>query len=102
MDNSTTSQTVENENKTESSSMPKIDKELLMSKSKVAYSKLKKAVKEGNSKGIVIKDSKGKVIIRIPFTLVIVGVLFLNYLIPVLLILILLTNCTIEIEKDII
>ena len=65
--------------------------------------KVKKIVKEGNARRIIIKDSKGKTIIEIPLTIGVVGGAAITIIAPVLVavgaVAGLLTKCTLVVEK---
>lgn len=60
---------------------------------------VKKLVKKGNARRIIIKNEKGKVIIEIPLTIGAVGAILAPALAAVGTIAALVTKCTIVVEK---
>ena len=61
--------------------------------------KVKKLIKEGNVRRIIIKDDKGKVMMEIPMTFAVVGAVFAPVLAAVGALAALMTNCTLEVER---
>jgi len=61
--------------------------------------KVKKLVKEGNIRKITIKDKNGKILIVIPLTIGVMGVILAPTLAAVGAIATLVTECTISIER---
>lgn len=61
--------------------------------------KVKKLIKEGNVRRIIIKNEKGKVMMEIPVTFAVVGAVFAPILAAVGALAALLTKCTIEVER---
>ena len=61
--------------------------------------KVKELVKEGNVRRIIIKQ-KGKRILEIPLTLAVIGVAFAPLLAAVGALAALVTECTLEVERD--
>ena len=61
--------------------------------------KVKELVKEGNVRRIIIKDDKGKVLVEIPVTVAVLGIVFAPVLAAVGALAALVTNGTIEVER---
>jgi len=61
--------------------------------------KVKKLIKEGNVRRIIIKDEKGKTLVEIPVTFAVVGAVFAPVLAAVGALAALLSNCTLEVER---
>lgn len=61
--------------------------------------KVKKLIKEGNVRRIIIKNEKGKTMMEIPVTFAVVGAVFAPVLAAVGALAALLTKCTIEVER---
>lgn len=61
--------------------------------------KLKKLVKEGNIRRIIIKNEEGKAIIEVPLTIGVVGAALLPIWAAIGAVAALVTNCTIVVEK---
>jgi hypothetical protein len=61
--------------------------------------KVKEVVKEGNVRKIIIKDKEGRVLIELPLTVGVVGVVLAPVLAAVGAIAALVTECTITIER---
>jgi len=61
--------------------------------------KLKKLVKEGNIRRIIIKNEKGKTLIEVPLTIGVVGAALLPIWAAIGAVVALVTNCTIVVEK---
>lgn len=61
--------------------------------------KIKKLIKEGNARKIIIKNDKGKVMLEIPLTIGAVGALIAPVLAAVGAAAALMTKCTIVVEK---
>ena len=74
-------------------------KEQFKVKGEEIVTKVKKIIKEGNARRIVIKNEKGETVIEIPLTIVVVGTVLAPILAAVGALAGLLTNCTIEVEK---
>ena len=62
--------------------------------------KIKQLLKEGNTRRIIIKNEKGKVIMELPLTVGAVGVLLAPVLAAVGALAALLTECTIVVVKE--
>lgn len=62
--------------------------------------RVKQLIKEGNARRIIIKDAKKKVLIEIPLTLGVVGVVLAPVLAAVGAIAALVKECTIEVEHE--
>lgn len=60
---------------------------------------IKKLIKEGNVRRIIIKNEKGKVMMEIPVTFAVVGAFFAPVLAAVGALAALTTKCTIEVER---
>ncbi len=61
--------------------------------------KIKELIKEGNIRRIIIKNEKGKVMMEIPVTFVVVGAFFAPVLAAIGALAALMTQCTIEVER---
>lgn len=61
--------------------------------------KIKKLIKKGNIRRIIIKNEKGKTLIEIPLTYAVIGAVIAPVLAAVGAIAALVTNCTIVVEK---
>lgn len=61
--------------------------------------KIKELIKEGNIRRIIIKDEKGKGMMEIPVTFVVVGAFFAPVLAAIGALAALMTKCTIEVER---
>lgn len=61
--------------------------------------KVKKLIKEGNVRRIIIKNEKGKAMMEIPVTFAVVGAVFAPVLAAVGALAALLSKCTIEVER---
>jgi len=61
--------------------------------------KVKKLIKEGNIRRIVIKNEKGVVVMEVPMTIAVVGTVFAPVLAAVGALAALLTQATIEVER---
>lgn len=61
--------------------------------------KIKELIKEGNIRRIIIKNEKGKVMMEIPVTFVVVGAFFAPVLAAIGALAALMTKCTIEVER---
>lgn len=62
--------------------------------------KVKKLIKEGNVRRIIIKDKSGKSLIEFPLTIGVVGAVLAPVLVAVGAIAALVTECTITVERD--
>ncbi|CAN5433001.1 hypothetical protein BH10PAT3_BH10PAT3_0820 [soil metagenome] len=62
--------------------------------------KVKKLVEEGNVRRIIIKNSSGKTIIEIPVTIGVIGAVIAPMLAAVGAIAVLVTDCTLVVERD--
>ena len=65
-----------------------------------ALKQLKKIIKEGNVRKIIVKDKKGKSIAEFPLTIGVIGAVLVPILAAVGAIVALVAECTITIEKD--
>jgi hypothetical protein len=63
-------------------------------------SKVKEIIKEGNARRIIIKNEEGKSVMELPVTVGVVSVLVAPYLAAVGALAAVLTNCTVEVERD--
>lgn len=63
--------------------------------------RVKQLVAEGNVRSITIKDKHGKVLVQLPLTLGVVGVLLAPALAAVGAIAALVTECTISVEREV-
>jgi len=79
----------------------KITKEEFKVSGEDVVKKVKEIIKEGNARRIIIKDEEDKTLIEIPLTIGVVGVVILPVLAAVSAIAVLITNCTIVVEKRI-
>ncbi len=61
--------------------------------------RIKELIKEGNIRRIIIKDEKGKIMMEIPVTFVVVGAFFAPVLAAIGALAALMTKCTIEVER---
>lgn len=61
--------------------------------------KVKELVHQGNIRRIVIKNPEGKVLMEFPLTIGVVGALLLPTLVALGVIAVLVTQCTIEVER---
>jgi hypothetical protein len=61
--------------------------------------KIKELIKEGNIRRIIIKNEKGKIMMEIPVTFVVVGAFFAPVLAAVGALAALMTKCTVEVER---
>lgn len=62
--------------------------------------KVKKLIKEGNVRRILIKDKNGKSLVEFPLTVGVVGAVLVPMLAAVGAIAALVTECTISVERD--
>ena len=76
-----------------------MDREIIAIKGKEVLSTVKKLVKQGNIRRIIVKH-KTKIILDIPLTLGVVGAVFAPIIAGAAFVLALVKDCTIEIEKD--
>jgi hypothetical protein len=63
-------------------------------------SKVKEIIKEGNARRIIIKNEEGKSVMELPVTVGVVSVLVAPYLAAVGALAAVLTNCTVEVERE--
>jgi len=77
----------------------KITKEEFKVSGEDVVKKVKEIIKKGNARRIIIKNEEGKTIIEIPLTLGVVGAVLLPVLAAVSAVAVLLTDCTIIVEK---
>lgn len=63
--------------------------------------KVKKLIKEGNVRRIIIKDKSGKSLVEFPLTVGVVGAVLAPVLAAVGAIAALVTECTITVERDV-
>lgn len=61
---------------------------------------VRKIIAEGNVRRITIKDKKGKTLVELPLTLGVVGAVLAPVLAAIGAIAALVTECTIEVERD--
>lgn len=87
----------EEENKKEK---VKTMKEEFKASGKEVLEKIKKIVKEGNVRRIIVKSDKGNTIIEFPLTVGVVGAALLPIWAAIGTILALVANCTIVVEKE--
>lgn len=80
--------------------MSEINKETLKIEGEKLVEKVKQLVKEGNVRKISIKDEDGKTLMEIPLTWAAVGVLAAPVVAAVGALAALLSNITLEIERD--
>lgn len=66
---------------------------------KKVVTKIKELIKEGNVRKVVVKDSKGKIILSLPVTASVVGALLVPPLVVVGAVAALVTECTITVER---
>ncbi len=77
----------------------KVRKEEFTISGEKLVSTIKKLVREGNIRRIIIKNKEGKTMIEVPLTVGVVGALFLPTLAAIGAIAILMSECTIVVEK---
>ena len=77
----------------------KVRKEEFTISGEKLVSTIKKLVREGNIRRIIIKNKEGKTMIEIPLTVGVVGALFLPTLAAIGAIATLMSECTIVVEK---
>lgn len=66
---------------------------------KKVVTKIKELIKEGNVRKVVVKDSKGKIILSLPVTASVVGAIFAAPLVVFGAVAALVTECTITVER---
>ncbi len=62
-------------------------------------SKCKELIHEGNIRRLIIKNEKGKTLLEVPLTIGVVGAIFLPSLAAISAIAVLVTHCTIVVER---
>ena len=78
---------------------PKIIKEEFTVSADNLIEKVKELLHEGNVTRIIVKDDKGKVLLEIPATVGVIGVVFAPWLAALCVIAALVTNCRIVVER---
>lgn len=78
----------------------KSQEEIFRVKGEELLKKVKELIAEGNVRSITIKNAEGKVIVRFPLTIGVVGAMLAPVLAAVGAIAALLTECTIAVERE--
>ena len=79
--------------------MPKVNKEVLKVEGEKLVDKVKELIKEGNVRRIILKNEEEKVLMEIPLTWGVVGVVVAPVIAAVGAVAALLSNITLEIER---
>ena len=78
----------------------KTKKDIFKIKGEKLLETVRKIIAEGNVRRITIKDKKGKTLIELPLTIGVVGAVIAPVLAAIGAIAALVTECTIEVERD--
>lgn len=78
----------------------KTKKDIFKIKGEKLLETVRKIIAEGNVRRITIKDKKGKTLVELPLTLGVVGAVLAPVLAAIGAIAALVTECTIEVERD--
>jgi hypothetical protein len=85
--------------KTKAKEQPKTAREQFKVSGEEVLQKIKKLIKEGNVRRIIIKNEKGKILMEIPVTFAVVGAVFAPMLAAIGALAALLSSVTIEVER---
>ena len=80
--------------------MTKTKKDIFKIKGEKLLETVRKLISEGNVRKITIKDKKGKTIVAFPLTIGVVGAVIAPVLAAIGAIAALITECTIEVERE--
>ena len=78
----------------------KTKKDIFKIKGEKLLETVRKLIAEGNVRRITIKDKKGKTLVELPLTIGVVGAVLAPVLAAIGAIAALVTECTIEVERD--
>ena len=76
-----------------------MDKEVIQARGKDAVRIIRELIRKGSVNRIVVKTNKGKILLNIPVTMVVVGALLSPMLIGASVVLAFVKECKIEIER---